>query len=410
MRKLFKSHNIFMWIVSLVLAVVLWNYIINMENPTRTLEYRDIMVQLSGADDLYNSYSLSVIDGGDSTVSVRVSASTSRLANLTASQIKVKADLTESISSPGTYNIPYEVILPESGMTCMSSSPATIEVTVDRVETKSVPVTVNIDGNVPDGYKVGTPKLATDTVNITGPEKDLEKVANAEITLDAKELTQSISDISYDYQLVNSSGNVVNSGNISRETTRVKLSLNVLRVKEVPLTVTLTPEDDAEELGASVALSTEKVEIQGDAQAVDGIESIEVGSINVNKAENGDTFTFDIEPPQGIELTDGQEKTVRAVLSLDDSHEKKFAITNIELKDTATTGAKMAKLNTDSLTVTLSGSKKTLDAIDVADLSAVAEIDSSELTRGKHRVGVNISTPDKTTVHGSYSVQIEISE
>ncbi len=410
MRKRFDIRKLLTWIVSAVIAVILWNYIINIENPTRTLEYRDIMVQLTGANDLYNNYNLSVIDGGDATVNVRVAASTSRLANLTASQIKIKADLSESISTAGTYDIPYEVILPESGMTCVGSSPSTIEVTVDRVEKKTVPVTIRIDGESPEGYKLGTPALAAETVSITGPEKELARVARAEITLDAEKLTKSIEDTSYDYKLISKNNTTVSSGNISRDVTGVKLSLDVLRVKRVPLTVSLTPEENAKELDAEVSLSADTVEIQGDPESVDSISSLEVGSINVNTAENGDTFKFDLELPKGVELTDGQEKSVRAVLSIDETQKQRFIVRTIELHDTAESNPKTAQLKTQSLTITISGSKKNLEAIREKDITAVAEINSSELTTGKHRVGVTISAPDKITVHGSYSVQIEISE
>ncbi|MGN1014205.1 MAG: YbbR-like domain-containing protein [Butyricicoccus sp.] len=410
MKQWLKKQNIWIWILSFLISVFLWNYIMDMQNPTRTLEYRDISVQLTGADDLFNRYSLTVIEGADTTVNVRVSASSSRLANLTASQIKVRADLSESISAPGTYDIPYEVILPESGMTCVSHTPSTITVKVDRMETKSVPVEVNIKGDALDGYKIGEPELQTDTVNITGPEQELDNVANAVITLQAKDLTESISNTSYDYKLVDSSGKSVNTTNISRETTRIKLSVDVLRVKTVPLSVTLVPKDMAKELNASVELSVNKVEIQGDPQAVDAITSIELGSINVNKAEDGDSFPFEIKPPTGVKLTDGQEQTVHAVLSLDDIEEKQITVTNINISDSAQNSGKTVELRTESMKITVNGRKRVLDELSAEDFSVVAEINSAELSDGRHKVGVRVEAPDNVTVSGAYSVELVVSK
>ena len=105
MKQWLKKYDLLTLIISFVLAVGLWCYVMNQENPTRTLEYRNINVQLQGADDLYNTYNLSVIEGAESTIDVRVSAQNSRLANLTASQIKVVANLKDSISTPGTYDL-----------------------------------------------------------------------------------------------------------------------------------------------------------------------------------------------------------------------------------------------------------------------------------------------------------------
>lgn len=410
MKQWLKKHNILTWIISLALAIGLWCYVMNQENPTRTLEYRNISVQLIGADDLYNTYNLSVVEGTEATVDVRVSAPSSRLANLTVSQIKVTANLSDSISAPGTYDLPYEVILPESGMTCVKSSPSTLEVTVDRIETKSVPVEVVIEGESPDGYKIGEPELQVDTVNINGPEQELNRIAKAEIRLNAKNLKKSISDVSSEYTLVNKNGSSVDMTNISRETTRVKVTVPVLRVKQVPLTVSLTPDSAVAAKNASVALSPSTIEVQGDPDAVDALESIEVGSININKAENGDSFTFAINLPTGITLTTGQDTSVRAVLSMDNTEEKVFTVTNISVSDTASDPTKKVELQTDSMKVTLVGTKNILNKIDSDSIEIVAEIDSSELSAGKHKVGVTVNTPDDVSVNGSYSVEVIISE
>ncbi|MDO5547262.1 MAG: CdaR family protein [Eubacteriales bacterium] len=408
MKQWLKKYNILTWIISLILAIGLWCYTMNQENPTRTLEYRNISVQLLGADDLYNTYNLSVIEGTEATVDVRVSAPSSRLANLTASQIKVTANLNESISTSGTYDLAYQVILPESGMTCVDSNPSTISVTVDRIETKSVPVEVVIEGDSPDGYKIGEPELQVDAVSITGPENELDNVAKAEVSLNAKDLNKSISDVSSEYTLVDKNGASIDMTNISRETTRVKISVPVLRVKEVPLSVALTPETSVEAKNASIALSPSTVEVQGDPDAVDAMESIEVGSVNINKAENGDVFTFAINPPTGITLTNGQEKNVRAVLSMDSTEQRVFTVTNISVSDTATNPTKKVELQTASMEVKLVGTKKILDQVNNDSIAVVAEINSSELTPGKHKVGVTVDTPDDVSVNGSYSVEVVI--
>ena len=102
MRKWITQHDVLTKLLSIVAAFILWSYFMGAQNPKRTLEYKDIAVQLTGVDQLYNNYNLKIIEGADATVDVKVSGSTNRLATLTASQIKVQSDVSESITAPGT--------------------------------------------------------------------------------------------------------------------------------------------------------------------------------------------------------------------------------------------------------------------------------------------------------------------
>lgn len=405
MKNWFEKHDIFTKLLSVLAAIVLWGYFMGIQNPTRTLEYKNIAVQLSGVDELYNSYNLKIISGADETVDVRVSGSSSRLATLTASQIKVRADVSESITTPGTYEIAYHVILPESGMTCVGRSPETISVTVDRVETKTVPVSVNLSDDAADGYVFEEPTLSVKSVEISGPETELDKVTSAVIDIDTSNLKDTLTD-NYTYSLVDEDGDAVDTTNISRSVASVSVTIPVKQVKSVPLEVTISPEDA--EADISTAISPKSVEIIGDPSTVSGIDSIVLGAVNANTAEDGDTFDFDISVPTGVKLNDGQPTTATVTVSVASDVRETFDITDISLNDINKDETAEVTLETDSLQVTLSGTRKQLDGVDASDISAVAEIASADLSDGQHTIGATIRSPDNTTVIGTYSVTVRI--
>lgn len=405
MKNWFEKHDIFTKLLSVLAAIVLWGYFMGIQNPTRTLEYKNIAVQLSGVDELYNSYNLKIISGADETVDVRVSGSSSRLATLTASQIKVRADVSESITTPGTYEIAYHVILPESGMTCVGRSPETISVTVDRVETKTVPVSVNLSNDAADGYVFEEPTLSVKSVEISGPETELDKVTSAVIDIDTSNLKDTLTD-NYTYSLVDEDGDAVDTTNISRSVASVSVTIPVKQVKSVPLEVTISPEDA--EADISTAISPKSVEIIGDPSTVSGIDSIVLGAVNANTAEDGDTFDFDISVPTGVKLNDGQPTTATVTVSVASDVRETFEITDISLNDINKDETAEVTLETDSLQVTLSGTRKQLDGVDASDISAVAEIASADLSDGQHTIGATIRSPDNTTVIGTYSVTVRI--
>ena len=109
-------------------------------------------------------------------------------------------------------------------------------------------------------------------------------------------------------------------------------------------------------------------------------------------------------------LADGQESSVRAVLSMDSTEQRKFHVTNITVTDTAQSDAKAVELMTQELTVTLVGTKKTLDQLNADDIHVVAQVNTAELTAGSHKVGVTIETPNAVSVSGSYSVEVSVWE
>ncbi len=405
MKNWCDRHDVFTKLLSVVSAIFLWCYIMGVENPTRTLEYRDIPVQLVGADAIYNASNLTVISGSEQTVNVRVSGSSSRLAQLTASQIKVRADLEDSISTPGTYDLTYEVVLPESGMSCVNRSPETISVTVDLVETKTVPVSVKLTADAPEGYIFEEPELTSDMVEITGPESALSKVTTASITIDTKNLCQTLTD-NYSYKLVDKDGESVEMTNISRTTASVGVTIPVKQVKSVPLAVTFSPEGSGVDISATI--SPESVEIIGDPDTLKDIDSLKLGAINVTNASNGDVYEFDISLPTGVTLKDGEPTTANATVSIEDNSEKTYTITNISLNDTKKSADKAAALETESLDVILSGPAQVLDDISEKDISAVVEIASADLSAGQHMIGATISSPDGTTVVGTYSAAVRI--
>ena len=405
MKKWIDKYDVFTKLLSVIAAIILWSYFMGIQNPTRTLEYKNISVQLTGVDELYNAYNLKLVTGAESTVDVRVSGSSSRLATLTASQIKVKADLSTLITSPGTYDVPYYVILPESGMTCVGRNPETISVTVDRMDSKEVPVSVQYTTEQSGSYLYEQPELSASSVKISGPESDLKRVSSAVISIDTEGLTETFTD-NYSYKLVDKAGKKVGSNNISRSVASISVTVPVKQEKTVPLRVSLSPEESEETIRA--AITPETVDIIGDPETIRDIDFIQLGVINTNAVKDGETFDFNISLPAGIRLKDGQPTTASVTISFKDTAEKIFRITDIQLDDVKEDPSAQVSLETEFLDVTIGGSQRLLDQIKSGDVFAVVELASQDLSDGQHTIGVTVTSPNGTVVIGTYSVTIRI--
>ena len=68
MKNILKKHDISLRLLSLLLSVVLWAVVMDMDNPERPRTFDNIPVRISGAAVLQQQTGLSLIEGADSTV------------------------------------------------------------------------------------------------------------------------------------------------------------------------------------------------------------------------------------------------------------------------------------------------------------------------------------------------------
>lgn len=412
MRNWLKKYDIITKALSLLAALVLWMYVMGVENPARTLEYSGIHVQLVGVEKLLNAYNLSIIDGDNSTVTMKITDKSDQMAKLVSTQIKASADLTKYITAPGKYSIPYDVVLPVSTMKIEKKYPSTIEIVVDKIVTKFVPVEVNLNGSPSQGFIYEEPVASLNYVTIQGPEKEVNQIVSARVPVSADKLTESLKS-NYEYTLVNSSGDEVRSENISRKISMITVTLSVLKIKEVPLEVSLQASDTVDSSLAKVTISPEKVQICGSAKKVDAISSINLGNIDLAESKDGASLDFFIKTPQGIKLIDGQPTTAKVNLKVDGVGSQQFTVNTIEIVDTSTEEQKpKLELKTKSLEVTLKGKNSVLAGLTVSNIQAVLTVDSSKLTEGEHTLPVSVTVPLRpdVTVSEDYTAVLEVSK
>ena len=110
---------------------------------------------------------------------------------------------------PGTYQLPDTVNLPESAITCDRAAGSTT-VKVDEMETKKVPVSVNLSKSASKNYIFDDPQLSAETVKISGPATVVDQVSTAVIDLDTSGVEKTLTD-NYSYKLVDDNGKQVDT-------------------------------------------------------------------------------------------------------------------------------------------------------------------------------------------------------
>ena len=169
------SQNISLFFISLLLAFFFWAAATEAEDPTRTDTYlSQIPVEVTGLQESMVAYG-----GNNSRVRVELKAPESVWSALGSDDISAYVDVSDV--GTGTLNLPVNVELSQHPALVTVINPREIELTIEYLTEKEVPVEVIIQGSPAIGYQADEPSVVPQTVRIQGPESLVKKVVKTQV-------------------------------------------------------------------------------------------------------------------------------------------------------------------------------------------------------------------------------------
>lgn len=155
-------------LLSLVFALILWMFIMGerrQEVGYRVpLELRNIPAELMIANEV------------PSLVDVRVSGPRTLLMKVSEGDISIAVDLNDLQPGLTTFKRLEERLNLPSGLRVTRLSPSFIDLKLERIKEKQVPIKVALRGDPLQGYQIGRVRAVPDRVLITGAESELKSV------------------------------------------------------------------------------------------------------------------------------------------------------------------------------------------------------------------------------------------
>lgn len=330
--KWIKEHDVFLRVLSLLLAVFLWAYVMSNKNPDKTAEYRGIPVQLEGLTQL-NANDLVVLEGSNNQVTVGISGDRTSILEMSREYINAAASVA-NITEPGEYNLNYRVTLDATGVKVASRSPAQIHVVVDRISKSSVPVEVEITGTPADKYVMATaPRVYPDAITIKGPATVLSKVSKARVTYDISGLSASTQTV-LTYQLLDEKGNEIADSHISAETPSVTLSITMKRNDSIPLIVNLQDHEYLKGSMVKVDIQPDSLQLTGSPDTMQELNQILLGTIDLADVMNNEqsVFTLPIVLPNGVSAADGTPISARVTITAEGYSRRTISVSPSQLE------------------------------------------------------------------------------
>lgn len=396
--------------VSLLCALLLWVYVTDTEGDTYTDNFNNVQVVFVGEQTLKEQRGLIITDVENTSVNLTLRGDRRTISKLDASDLTVNVDVsnctyTGRLDRNFTISFPAGVN-PES-IEEVSRSVSYISFQVDKLSSRSVELVGVFNGSAAEGYMVEPLEFAQPTVRISGPESDIGLVDYAEVVVELQDVSKT-QEINAFFTLRDKDGNELDLDTIEAESDTVLVTLPVLATKEVPLALTVVAGGGA--TAADVNISFEPVEmisIAGDTAVLDGINKIDLGTVDLSEITDTYERKYTIKLDNDIQNLTGVME-VTATVEIKGLQTAKFIVTNISCSN-VTAGYKETIL-TGNLEVIVRGTADELAGIEANDIRAVADLtDLGEATGIYTRdVEIYIAGVDSAAALGSYQIHVSL--
>lgn len=388
------KNKIWSLLLSVMVAVTLWTYVITTVSPNSKTTIPDVPVVFEGETWLLENRNLIITSGLNTTVDLEVSGNRSDLNKLNRSNMTLKVDLTK-VYEAGKVNLSYTIGTPPevspSAITVVGRYPADVELNVEKRLTQEIPVQVAFTGAVPEDFIADTENVVLDypVINIKGPASVVELVEQARIDVDLNERTESLSE-NYRFTLCDEEGNPVDVEQITTDVAEVHLDVKIQRFREITLKMNTIYGGGASEGYTRCVIKPDSIRVSGSDAVLADLTELVLGTVNFAELTENTQMTLPINLPEGVtNLTGITEVTVD--VSLVGLNTKEFITENIKVINVPE-GMKY-ELMSEVMKVTLRGPVSMINQLKPEDIEVIVDLTGKEA--GASTVKATISIKDE---------------
>ena len=399
-------------LLSIVIAVGLWIYVITTVSPEWEETFYDIPVVLENESALH-SRGLMTVSKDTPKVTLKLRGNRSDLANLSRENITLVADLSK-VYSTGEQRVSYDIFypgnIPGNSIEVISQNPQEIALTVTERVSKDVPVEIDYDGAVPEGYQTDRENLTLDyrTIRVAGPASVINKITSARILVDLEGQTETI-DQPYLYTLCDKNMQSVDAAQVNTDVTEVRLFLKIQRYKEIRLKLNIVEGGGATRKNTIIKMDMQTIQVSGTERLLESLGNVlDLGEIRLYEYASDVVKELPIKLPEGVENLTGKD-TVSVSLQFQGLTTRTIAVTNIEAINVPE--GMEAKIIAQQLNVVVRGPKAQVDAMSADALTVYVDFSNAEVGQDTYKATVYVDSGTFSDVGavGTYNMLGKIS-
>lgn len=400
------TRNIGLKVLSLLLAVLLWIIIMNVDDPVIQQNFSDIPVTLTNENVLKSKDQVYEIISGD-TVTVKVKGKRSDIESIKKSDFQVIADLSQ-LSIVNAVHI--DVSVPKLGdkVEIINQDDFTLKVSLEKRKTEQFRIDVVEKGKVADGYYIEEKKASPNMIQVSGAESVINKINQVIVDVDVSNADESFK-VNAVPKVYDKNGTLMDSSKMTFNYDEVKVSVNLLKTKTVNLYIDLKGNPAVGYEYVNFEYEPKQVIIAGKQSELDKVQYIK-GEYNINNLKEdveGEVDIQDFIKNNVVLIDDNKTAVIKIDIEKVKSKEISFNSSDIEFRSVPD-GTKVDINKNIIINVMVYGKQDSLDAANSSTIQPY--IDFSDTQLGTSFATIQFETSDSNLTVSNSSISVTLSK
>lgn len=281
------SRRIWMKLLSLLLAILLWNFVVTTNTSiTRSKTISGISGYVTSQSAL-TAYGLAMLTDPTeliADVTVRLEVAQTQYSQVSQDNVQVMLDLS-SVRTAGTQQVPLRATCAYGRVTDIM--PAAVTLTFETLDSRSVPVNVKLSGTTDDGYWYNVTRTNPSVITVSGAASVVRGISQALVKTDVTGAETSYVRAEA-YELLDYSGEEVNRSMLTSPVSSITVMTDVYPTREIPIST------DIEDVVAGrvadgyaiteISIQPASITVAADADLLSGINELVIEPVSVDGA------------------------------------------------------------------------------------------------------------------------------
>ncbi len=308
-KKLFNNDNS-LRIFSVVVAILLWMYIVSLNNPQVEIPVNGVDIEIRNQQNI-DGNGLEVISVSDTKTTVKIFGRMTEVSAITSDDIKVFVDASE-VYSANSYYLSTKSEINSKTVTVTDIGIKDVNVYVDYIQAVEKPIDILIVGEPKNGFVLESAISANEKVVVKGPQNIVNKVASIKATLDITNANGDYSTVC-PVKMYTANGEVINSEYLTVTVSDVSVDVKFNTTKNLPLKIQLPDIINPDEY--DVIITPDTIDVSGQPTLLEQLEFIDIGVLSESSFTTVETnVNISLPVVDGVKYNDDVKNVVVKVI------------------------------------------------------------------------------------------------